>query len=193
MDWRFAQVEKYAAQYLKNRASASKDAAYQDDLQCEAAAHAIRRGGRPALVHNEQDRLDDTIRNTYLQFFGPSIEELGQNASLTIGDGSPSYIMGGAKVARRIKKYAPGAKVLIILRDPVRRCVSQYNMIADRNGTPGQLKKRGNLRGRSFEQVVREDLASLDRFDWGKYDDRHVFGDEDEERLAAEDERFQVS
>ena len=43
MDWRFAQVQKYAAQYLKNRASASKDAVGLDELQCEAAAHDIRR------------------------------------------------------------------------------------------------------------------------------------------------------
>jgi hypothetical protein len=198
MDWRFAHVEKYAAQYLQARAHANQGigagagvGADEDELHREVAAHNLRRpGGGAAIVHNAEERLDETIRNMYLQFFGPSIEELGQNAALTVGDGSPSYIMGGAKVARRIRKYAPGAKVLIILRNPVQRCVSQYNMIADRNGTPGQLKKRGNLKGRSFEQVVREDLASLDRFDWGAIGGKDE--EEDWEMQAAEDERFEV-
>ena len=99
------------------------------------------------------------IHRTCIQFF--NMEALEADCATMCGDGSPSYIMGGSQVARRIKEHAPGAKILLILREPVSRAISQYNMIADRNGTPGQLRKRGNLRGRSFEEVVAEDFELL--------------------------------
>jgi hypothetical protein len=64
-------------------------------------------------------------------------------------------------LAQRIKRVLPNVKIIMIIRNPVKRSISQYNMIADRSGTPGQLKKRGKLNGKSFETVVDEDLAAI--------------------------------
>ena len=64
-------------------------------------------------------------------------------------------------LARRIKRVLPNVKIIMIIRNPVKRSISQYNMIADRSGTPGQLKKRGKLNGKSFETVVDEDIAAI--------------------------------
>ena len=67
-------------------------------------------------------------------------------------------------LARRIKRVLPNVKIIMIIRNPVKRSISQYNMIADRSGTPGQLKKRGKLNGKSFETVVDEDIAAIHAF-----------------------------
>ena len=42
------------------------------------------------------------------------------------GEATPFYCHGGAATARRIRDYAPGAKVLAIVRDPVARLRSQF-------------------------------------------------------------------
>jgi hypothetical protein len=42
------------------------------------------------------------------------------------GEATPFYCHGGAAVARQIRDYAPGAKVLAIVRDPVARLRSQF-------------------------------------------------------------------
>lgn len=44
-------------------------------------------------------------------------------------DGSPSYFQGGRKVADAIAKHCPNSRVVITLRDPVERLVSNYNHI----------------------------------------------------------------
>ena len=44
-----------------------------------------------------------------------------------IGDITPSYI-SEENVAEKIHKYNPDVKMIVILRDPTDRCVSQYKM-----------------------------------------------------------------
>merc|ERR1711871_14922 len=112
-----------------------------------------------AILERRGDPDQNPMSCKYLQFF--NVEALSKDDSLGCGDGSPSYIMGGRTVCQRIKAVAPGAKIIIIIRDPVKRAISHYNMCADPNGTPGQLRKRGNLSGRTFSQVVDEDIALL--------------------------------
>ena len=48
-------------------------------------------------------------------------------------------------MALRMKQLLPRVQIIIILRDPLQRTISQYNMINDRTGTPGQLHKRGTI------------------------------------------------
>jgi hypothetical protein len=52
-------------------------------------------------------------------------------------------------------------KLIVMLRDPVKRAYSHYQMTADPNGTPQQLRMRRAVQGKTFEQVVEEDLARL--------------------------------
>lgn len=59
-------------------------------------------------------------------------------------------------VIPRMKWLIPDVKVIIILRNPVARAYSQYQMCVDAKGTPEQKKTRGQSYcvGKSFQQVV---------------------------------------
>ena len=68
----------------------------------------------------------------------------------------------GKKMAKRIQRVlGKNVKIIMILREPVARTISQYNMISDRSGTPGQLSKRGKLNGQSFDDVVFQDIQLI--------------------------------
>jgi hypothetical protein len=49
----------------------------------------------------------------------------------------------------------------VILRDPVQRAYSHYQMTADTCGTSAQLEKRAFVAGKSFQDIIDEDLAQL--------------------------------
>lgn len=54
----------------------------------------------------------------------------------------------------RVRALAPQAKLIVVLRDPVARAYSQYQMVVDPEGTPEQKKARGtHWVGRAFEEV----------------------------------------
>lgn len=79
------------------------------------------------------------------------------------GDASPGYLLFGSRVARQIKKIAPTTKQIVILRDPVRRAMSQYNMILEREGRRAHqtmLDPDGNFL--SFDQAIRQELDELE-------------------------------
>lgn len=48
-----------------------------------------------------------------------------------------------------------------MLRDPTKRAFSHFQMTADPTGTPAQLRMRQTVKGKSFEQIVDEDLRLL--------------------------------
>lgn len=52
-------------------------------------------------------------------------------------------------------------KFLVMLRDPVGRAYSQYQMAIDTSGTPEQLKLRGlgSYSGKSFEEIIETEIA----------------------------------
>jgi hypothetical protein len=59
----------------------------------------------------------------------------------------------------------PWVKLLVILRNPVDRAFSQYNMCVDTTGTAEQLRVRGqsSYKGKTFEQVIDEELLDLEK------------------------------
>ena len=81
------------------------------------------------------------------------VDAMTSDPALICGDGSPSYLMGGSMVAARIRSINPHARFLVILRDPVARAMSHYNMMKDKNDK--------HLGESSFESVVDEDIAKL--------------------------------
>eukprot|EP00924_Labyrinthula_sp_SR-Ha-C_P013089 maker-scaffold_12-snap-gene-9.6-mRNA-1 protein AED:0.00 eAED:0.00 QI:29/1/1/1/1/1/2/113/654 len=89
-------------------------------------------------------------------------------------EATPSYLIGGSKVAERIlTTCGPNVKFIVILRDPVKRFFSQFYMIQDRNCSPEQKKRRGLASGESLETVFEADLARLsflDEFDLNNSD-----------------------
>lgn len=92
-------------------------------------------------------------RNYYLNFYEKV--QLSQHPSISTGESTPSYLLHYDLVLPRLKAYVPWAKLLVMLRNPVDRAYSQYQMISDTSGTPEQLAMRGHsqFRGMSFEQV----------------------------------------
>ena len=67
-------------------------------------------------------------------------DEMILNKKSICGDGSPSYILGGKLLAKRIKDNTPNSRLIIILRDPIKRCCSHYNMMKDKKLGPGLLQ-----------------------------------------------------
>eukprot|EP00658_Telonema_sp_P-2_P017864 TRINITY_DN16974_c0_g2_i1.p1 TRINITY_DN16974_c0_g2~~TRINITY_DN16974_c0_g2_i1.p1 ORF type:complete len:237 (-),score=50.07 TRINITY_DN16974_c0_g2_i1:53-763(-) len=82
--------------------------------------------------------------------------------SLMCGEATPSYLLHADLAAIRMKALAPNTRLVAILRDPVERCWSHYQMCTDMVGTPQQLLNRGcHATPPSFEQAIGEDMECL--------------------------------
>lgn len=97
---------------------------------------------------------------TYHRFFYKTL--LDENPSCLTGESTPSYLLHSDLVLPRVKALAPEAKLIVMLRDPVARAYSQYQMVVDPEGTPEQKKARGtHWVGKTFAEVVEAELADL--------------------------------
>lgn len=97
----------------------------------------------------------------FMNFF--DAPTLHKYPSLITGESTPSYLLHFDIVIPRIKMVCPWVKLIVILRDPVARAFSQYNMCVDPNGTPEQLAVRGMSAyiGKSFDDVINEEIEEL--------------------------------
>ena len=89
--------------------------------------------------------------DSYRKFF-PSqqrIEKIRKqyNVHPICGDASPIYLYC-PKAAQRIKEITPNAKIIIMLRNPIERAYSEYNMFYNNN----------SAEKRSFQQAVADNL-----------------------------------
>jgi hypothetical protein len=99
----------------------------------------------------------------YDNFFEKDV--LHKFPSLMTGEATPSYLLGGKLVMQRMLRVIPHCrKLLVVLRDPVDRAYSHYCMTADPEGNEAQLRNRGHyhLKGKSFDQIITEELADLE-------------------------------
>ncbi|RHX97329.1 hypothetical protein DYB25_003285 [Aphanomyces astaci] len=87
--------------------------------------------------------------------------EMFDPASMLLADSTPSYLLYGAPVALRMRQLLPSVRFIVMLRNPIERAYSQYHMTADPTGTPHQLEMRKVVQGKSFQDVINEDLARL--------------------------------
>lgn len=114
---------------------------------------------------NHKLPADDTNahRLFYLKFFEEEL--LQRHPSIITGESTPSYLLHYDIVLPRMLQIVPWAKLIIMLRNPVDRAYSQYQMIQDPNGTPEQLQVRGQSAfvGKSFAEVIDEEMAELAR------------------------------
>ena len=94
--------------------------------------------------------------STYRKFFPLEQELRAVSESLGVtartGDHTPFYLYCPV-ATRRIFKMAPAARLIVLLRDPVARTFSDYNMLRDRNP----------LETRTFEQAVEDELSGACR------------------------------
>lgn len=63
------------------------------------------------------------------------------------GEASTSYLASPGRAIPRIKAFKPNMKIIAILREPISRAVSAYNMY-----------KGANLEPRSFEEIVEQEI-----------------------------------
>ena len=87
--------------------------------------------------------------------------------SLRTGDSTPSYLLDYYRVIPRLKEcFSHEPKLIILVRDPIKRASSHYAMVTSLDGTQEQLKTRGmEWKELSFEAVLEQDLRNM-KEDW---------------------------
>ncbi len=131
-------------------------------MQHPLAAKGIRRESH-FFDWNWQSNLKKSSEQLeYYRRFYPS-KLLHDNPSLITGESTPSYMLHHQDTINRIKSVCPWAVLLIMLRDPVERAYSQYQMCIDTKGTTGQQKTRGKsvYRNKSFKEAIIQEIDEL--------------------------------
>eukprot|EP00941_MAST-03F_sp_MAST-3F-sp1_P001445 g1445.t1 len=113
------------------------------------------------------------MRKKYMQAF-PIKEMLQAERVIVSGEATPSYLLYGELLARRVKAIAPLARLVIVVRDPVDRAYSHYNMTIDPEGSETVKRMRGShtiyvdpdalhKTVKTMETLVTEDIAELEK------------------------------
>jgi hypothetical protein len=97
----------------------------------------------------------------YMNFYEK--DAMRKYPSLMTGESTPSYLLHSDIVIKRILDVCPHVQLLVMLRDPVARAYSQYQMSIDTEGTDEQKKVRGlaSYASISFEEAVDRELEEL--------------------------------
>lgn len=113
----------------------------------------------------EEAALDRPLAEKYMNIFNMSevLERVDAGDFVVTGEATPSYMLGGVELAQRLRRAVPDARLIVILRDPVERAYSHFQMTQDMNGTPDQIRRRGVVADKTFEDLIEEDLARLER------------------------------
>lgn len=107
-------------------------------------------------IHRRETRKE--YRRTFERKLGPESMQLLQNNSHMVAiDDSPRYIFWSDRVPARVLCVAPWAKIVAILRNPIDRAYSHYNM--KRNSRGAKRLKGQNLP--TFEEWVAMDIQLL--------------------------------
>lgn len=152
-----------------------------DNVRCHSELHhfdecdkLIRKRGRIALS-------DDQYLSTF-----------DQDESIS-GEVTPSYMLVYGAL-ERLKKTCPDTKVIILLRNPIDRCISQYNMDKRKNGIDIDTAKMMNRLqqdiGVHHRDITKNGPYYIPR---GYYDEQleHVYNLYPEERIHVTiSERF---
>ena len=100
----------------------------------------------------------------YMNFYEKEILE--SHPSLMTGESTPSYLLHADIVIPRMVDICPWVKLIVMLRNPIDRAFSQYQMCIDPNGTPQKWKVRGSslYLDKTFDEVIDHEIAQLDSF-----------------------------
>lgn len=98
--------------------------------------------------------------NYYRSFF-PLKKKNGQ----ITGEATPTYLFFH-KCPRRVYKYYPNIKIIVILRNPIERAYSQYNFIKYTNRTPGNEPL-------SFKKALEQEGKRIDFNNIESFDDNY--------------------
>ena len=81
-----------------------------------------------------------------------NVKALQQNNSLVTGESTAEYLMFGSTITRRVKFTFPKAKFVVVIREPIGRTYSYYQMLQRRGKFPGSL---------TFSQAVEIGMQEL--------------------------------
>jgi hypothetical protein len=90
-------------------------------------------------------------------------KELALHPSCLSGDSTPSYLLDSFRCIPRLKEvFTHDIKFIAILRDPIRRAKSHYEMVTSLDGTPEQIQNRGKeWLDLTLEQVIELDFQHM--------------------------------
>ena len=125
-DWKWASISAHAALLRPEqlRATAAAFAVPRADAGLGAGAGAGDGAGADTA---DGAQLTLERRRLCCMF---NTARLFSDASLCAGEATPSYCLGGSAVARRVRRVTPHARIIFIVRDPVARAWSHWNMIS---------------------------------------------------------------
>ncbi|OQR99461.1 hypothetical protein ACHHYP_06074 [Achlya hypogyna] len=113
----------------------------------------------PELTSNADITEDDgttystlDMRTKYFLSMQAPLEQWAPK--MLLAESTPSYLLYGAPLF-------PQTRFIVMMRDPVARAYSHYQMTADASGTSKQLEMRAAVHGKSFDDVIADDLARL--------------------------------
>lgn len=88
-----------------------------------------------------------------------------ERAVIVSGEATPSYLLYGETVARRLRALAPDARLIVAVRNPIDRAYSHYQMTRDPVGSEFVKRIRGTyvLGNRTFEEAIEDDRRALVR------------------------------
>lgn len=89
--------------------------------------------------------------------------ELRFHPSCMTGDSTPSYLLDSYRCIPRLKQaFSHEIKFIAIFRDPTKRAKSHYEMVTSEDGTPEQIKTRGEeWRGMTIEELIELDFQNM--------------------------------
>ncbi|RHY30836.1 hypothetical protein DYB32_003979 [Aphanomyces invadans] len=162
-DWRIHMIFDVLADPSEAVDGAASTAPIVSTLQAGQLCRQVR--GRVELV----TELDQTSTEAATKVAGELLVQLKKRLSretfdpltMLLADSTPSYLLYGSPVAQRMRQLLPSTRFIVVLRNPIQRAYSQYHMTADPHGTPHQLAMRKAVQGKSFQDVVDEDLRRL--------------------------------
>ena len=97
-------------------------------------------------------RWTDSASEAQIKYLLPfRTADLTRNPECVSGEATPSYLLGGCKVARRmLEATCAELRIIVTLRDPTLRAFSHYQMTADRKVS------RNSRLDNAFDDVQRE-------------------------------------
>lgn len=97
----------------------------------------------------------------YMEYY--DAQSLYKYPSLITGESTPSYLLQSDIVLPRVLNICPWVKILVMLRNPVDRAYSQYQMCIDTTGTAEQMQLRGmsSYFNKTFEEVIEDEINEL--------------------------------
>ncbi len=126
------------------------------------SARGVRGAKRKELHYFDDGFIRYGDVDAYHQCF-PHV--LSAGSAVQTFEASPEYLCHPL-AAERISRYQPRMKIVAILRDPVERAYSGWNMYHNKFPTLKEIWASPLVDPRSFEQAIAEELGSSTALDW---------------------------